>query len=98
MLLFNSADSHKTEEFKQLALAYNIILLCYPPHLTHLMQPLDIGCFQSYKFWHERAVHSAIRHLELGYNTSSFLKDLPKFWEKTFTPKIITSAFKKSGM
>jgi hypothetical protein len=98
MLLFNGADSHETEEFKQLAFAHNIILLRYPPHLTHLMQPLDVGCFQSYKFWHERAVHNAIRHLELGYNTSSFLRDLPEFREKTFTPKIIISAFKKSGM
>jgi hypothetical protein len=48
MLLFDGADSHETEEFKQLALAYNILLLRYPPHLTHLMQPLDVGCFQSY--------------------------------------------------
>jgi hypothetical protein len=49
MLLFDGADSHKTEEFKQLAWDYNIILLRYPPHLTHLMQPLDVGCFQTYK-------------------------------------------------
>jgi hypothetical protein len=62
MLLFDGADSHETEEFKQLALAHNIVLLRYPPHLTHLMQPLDVGCFQTYKLWHERAVHSAIRH------------------------------------
>jgi hypothetical protein len=36
--------------------------------------------------------------LELGYNTSSFLRDLPEFRQKTFTPKIIMSAFKKAGM
>ena len=60
MLLFDSADSYKTEEFKQLAFANNIILLRYPPHLIHLMQLLDVRCFQSYKFWHERAVYDAI--------------------------------------
>ena len=25
--------------------AYKIIPLCLPPHLTHLLQPLDIGIF-----------------------------------------------------
>jgi hypothetical protein len=73
MLLFNRADSHETDEFKQLAHDHNIILVRYPPHLTHLMQPLDVGCFQSYKHWHDQAVHSAVRNLEFGYNTSSFL-------------------------
>ena len=91
MLLFDGVDSQETEEFKQLSFDYNITLLPYRPHLTHLMQPLNVGCFQTYKLWHECAVYNAIRHLELGYNTSSFLRDLPEFREKTFTPKIITS-------
>jgi hypothetical protein len=37
MLLFDNVDSHETEEFKKLAFSYNIILLRYPPHFTHLM-------------------------------------------------------------
>jgi hypothetical protein len=98
MLLFDGADSHVTNEFQQLALEHNIILYQYPSHLTHLMQPLDVGCFQTYKLWHEQAVHSALRNLEFNYNTSSFLRDLPDFRKKTFTPKLIMSAFQKSGM
>jgi DDE superfamily endonuclease len=61
MLLFNSAESHETDEFKQLANDHNIILVRYPPHLIYLMQPLDVGCFQSYKHWHNRAVHVTAR-------------------------------------
>jgi hypothetical protein len=98
MLWFNSAESHKTDEFKQLALDHNIILFCYPFHLTHLMQPLDVGCFQSYKHWHNCAVYSTVRHLELGYNTSSFLRDLLEIQDPTFTPKAIMSSFRKLGM
>jgi hypothetical protein len=65
MLLFNSAESHETDEFKQLALDHNIILFCYPSHLTHLIQPLDVGCFQSYKHWHDGAVYSTVRPLTI---------------------------------
>jgi len=98
MLLFDSAESYETDEFKQLSRDYNIILFRYPPHLTHLIQLLDVGCFQSYKHWHDRAVHFAVRHLELGYNTSSFLRDLLEIRNLTFTPKTIISSFKKAGM
>jgi hypothetical protein len=49
MLLFDGAESHETDEFKQLANKHNIILFRYPSYLTHLIQPLDVGCFQSYK-------------------------------------------------
>src|SRR5277367_40730 len=46
LLLYDGHGSHDTEEFKELAQANNIILYMFPPHLTHLMQPLDVGCFQ----------------------------------------------------
>ena len=98
LLLFDGHDSHDTEEFKQLAKSHNIIILKFPPHLTHLMQPLDVGCFQTYKYWHKMAVHQAIRNLELNYNTASFLRDFPSFREKTFTEKTIVHAFQKAGM
>jgi len=39
------------------------------------------------------AVHFALYNLKFNYNTSSFLKDLPGFRKKTFTPKLIISAF-----
>lgn len=80
--LFDGADSHETTEFQQLAFSYNIILHKYLLHLTHLMQLLVVGCFQTYKHWHKIAVHKAIRHLELGYNTYLFCQDPPSFSRK----------------
>ncbi|KDR68191.1 hypothetical protein GALMADRAFT_32338, partial [Galerina marginata CBS 339.88] len=37
--------SHTTLEWINLARANNIILYCLPPHTTHRLQPLDVGCF-----------------------------------------------------
>lgn len=98
MLLFDSVDLYEIEEFKKLAFSYNIILLCYPPYLIHLMQLLDVGCFQLYIHQHDRAVYKAIRNFEMSYDTSSFLQDLPKFRNKTFTLKTIVSIQQKAGM
>ena len=37
--------SHTTLDWITLAHANNIILYCLPPHTTHQLQPLDVGCF-----------------------------------------------------
>ena len=57
LLLYDGHGSHDTEEFKQLAQDNNIVLYMFPPHLTYLMQPLDIGCFQTYKHFYKLAVY-----------------------------------------
>ena len=53
LLLMDNHGSHETDEF--LKLANDNHILSYPliPHLTHCMQPLDVGVFQPYKHWHE---------------------------------------------
>ena len=98
MLLFDGHGSHTTSEFCKLATANNIILCQYPPHLTHLLQPLDVGVFQSYKHYHQKAVYKAIRTLQYEYNYACFLRDITSFRRKTFTESTICSAFQKSGM
>jgi hypothetical protein len=57
LLLYDGHGSHDTDEFKQLAQENNIILYMFLPYLTYLLQPLDVGCFQTYKHFHKLAVH-----------------------------------------
>ena len=45
MLLVNSYASYITTAAIQYYVDYKIILLCLPLHITHLLQPLDIGIF-----------------------------------------------------
>jgi hypothetical protein len=85
LLIYDGHGSHDTDAFKRLAAANNIFLLKLPAHLTHILQPLDVGVFQTYKHCHSLAVHQAIRSLQFEYNYLCFLRDLPKIWEKTFT-------------
>lgn len=64
VLLLDSHTSHRTPEFTILAAEHNILIYAFPSHLTHILQPLDVGIFQPYKHWHREAVHSAIRNLD----------------------------------
>jgi hypothetical protein len=49
LLLLDGHKSHFTPEFDQYCKDNSIICLCFPPHSTDRLQPLDIGCFSPLK-------------------------------------------------
>jgi len=98
LLLVDSHPSHLTPAFTIRANECNILIYAFPSHLTHILQPLDVGIFQPYKHWHIEAVHSSIRNLELEYSLRSFMRDLSKIREQTFKVSTITHAFEKAGI
>jgi hypothetical protein len=48
-LLMDRHGSHMDPEFTIKAIAHNIHPYPFPRHLTHVLQPLDVGVFQPYK-------------------------------------------------
>jgi hypothetical protein len=72
MLIDNHA-SHKTGEFIRLANENYILLYPLLAHLTHYMQPLNIGVFHPYKYWHDVIVKNALARLDIEYALSLFL-------------------------
>ncbi len=68
------------------------------PHLTHCMQPLDVGVFQPYKHWHDQVIQDAVATLFVEYSIGQFLNDLTKIRNNTFKASTIRHAFEKSGM
>ena len=98
VIILDSHTSHITPELRIRAEEYNIHLYALPSHLTHVLQPLDVGIFGPYKHWHKEAVHSAIRNLDLDYTISSFMRDLPEIRAKTFKERTIIHAFENAGI
>ena len=45
LLILDGHESHHSTEFELHCQQNNIITLCMPPHSSHLLQPLDVGCF-----------------------------------------------------
>ncbi|KFY68125.1 hypothetical protein V496_01285 [Pseudogymnoascus sp. VKM F-4515 (FW-2607)] len=98
LLLLDSHVSHTSPEFIIMAAESHIIILPFPPHLTHVLQPLDVGLFQPYKHWHKQAVLRAIQEMDISYNLSIFMGDFPQIREQTFKESTILSAFRKAGI
>ena len=82
LLVIDGFGSHLTIPFLKLATENQIVLFHLPAHSTHLTQPLDIGVFQLYKYYHAEAIDHAIRMgTELG--KLEFLAAFQEFRNKT---------------
>jgi hypothetical protein len=94
----NNHGSHRTPEFIKLINENHIRSFSFIPHLTHCMQSLNVGIFQSYKKWHDTVIKEVIAESFVEYSLTRFLSDLTKIRNNTFKSIIIRHAFEKSDM
>jgi hypothetical protein len=51
-------------KFDQFCKDNKIITLCIPPHTSHLLQPLDVGCYSPLKVVYGHEVTELARHVD----------------------------------
>jgi hypothetical protein len=98
LLILDGHESHHSLEFQELCKENNIYTLCMPPHSSHLLQPLDVGCFSPLKRAYSREIETLIRH---HINHITKLEFLPAFkvaFQRSFTSANICSAFRGAGL
>jgi len=98
LLLIDGHGSHLTAEFTKYAESNNIQLFALPPHTTHLLQPLDVGCFQPLKHYHSRTIDWASRSGATDIRKTDFLATLTQIRQQTFTEHTIKSGWKRTGL
>ncbi|KAH8621966.1 hypothetical protein IG631_23361 [Alternaria alternata] len=98
LLVFDGHKSHHSLEFQELCKENNIYTLCMPPHSSHLLQPLDVGCFSPLKRAYSREVESLIRHHINHITKLEFLPAFKAAFNRSFTPANICSAFRGAGL
>ena len=54
--MLDGHGSHVNPEFNQFCIDYQIVVLYIPAHSSHLLQPLDVGCFLTLKQAYRRGV------------------------------------------
>ena len=77
----------------------NIHLLCLPAHTSHILQPLDVGVFYSFKINYSKACKKHIINNVGQVITSEVIASLvAEAWPHSFTALNIMSGFKKTGV
>ncbi|EDN06237.1 acetyl-CoA hydrolase [Histoplasma mississippiense (nom. inval.)] len=89
---------HASAGFDQFCSENQIIALYMPPHSSHLLQPLDVGCFSSLKTAYGQQVENQMR---LGINhidKEEFLALYPAAQIQALTESNIKSGFRAAGL
>ena len=99
LLIQDGHVSHMSVKLIELARANNIHLLCLPSHTSHILQPLDVGVFKSFKSNFSKACSRYLAaHPGRVITTDKLASLVAECWPNSFTAVNIMSSFKKSGV
>ncbi len=97
ILVMDGASSHVHEEFIRLYYSKNILPFRLPPHTTHLLQPLDVVCFQPLKHYYAEAVDNAVQTRDVEFTRVEFLAHIQSIRKQAFKKLTILSSFRKGA-
>jgi len=98
LLILDGHGSHATPEFDTYCSENQIITLCMPPHTSHLLQPLDVGCFGPLKNAYSRLVQDLARQGIFHVDKSDFLDMYQQARLLVFSSQNIISGFRATGL
>ena len=100
LLIVDGHGSHLTMAFISFCDREKIMLAVYPPHSTHTLQPLDVVCFKplAQNYSDELTDHLHKSQGLVPMKKGDFFRLFWAAWVKTFTQKLIYSAFKSTGL
>jgi hypothetical protein len=98
LLVIDGHESHNSLEFQQYCKDNKIITLCMPPHLSHLLQPLDVGCFSPLKKAYGRQAEDLIRNHINHITKIEFLPCFIAAFHASITKSNIQGGFRGAGL
>ena len=98
LLILDGHGSHLTPQFDRICADNNIIPLCMPAHSSHLLQPLDVGCFAPLKRAYGRFVSDLARASYNHIDKLDFLAEYPRARIEAFKPQTIQTSFAATGI
>ena len=99
ILFFDGHHSHLTLRLIEVARSNNIHLICFPPHVTHILQPLDVGVFGPLKSsWRTVLKKYQIETGAANVTKQDFPPLIAQLFGISFRKDHIKGGFKKSGI
>jgi hypothetical protein len=98
LLIVDGHESHHSTEFELFCKEHKIITLCMPAHSSHILQPLDVGCFGPLKKAYGREIEGLIKARITHITKSDFLSAFFAAFQATMTEKNIQGGFRGAGL
>ena len=99
LLLLDGHSSHFTLPVIKRAAEEDVIIFCLPPHTTHLLQPLDRGCFGCLKaHWSAECNRFTTETFGQLVNRSNFVQLFGQSWRLAMTMTNVEASFRTTGI
>lgn len=98
LLIVDGHSSHATPEFDQYCTEHKIVTLCMPAHSSHLLQPLDVGCFSPLKHAYGVEIQDLARQGVYHIDKQEFLSTYIRIRPRIYTKENIQSSFQATGL
>jgi hypothetical protein len=98
MLVLDGHESHISAEFEDYCKENNIITLCLPSHLSHLTQPLDVGCFSVLKKRYGAQIEHFIKARIMHIGKDDFFLAFKTAFLETMTKENVQGGFRGAGL
>jgi hypothetical protein len=98
LLIVDGHESHCSVAFELYCKENNIIALCMPPHSSHILQPLDVGCFSPLKRAYGRQIEDKMRSGTSHISKEDFFPAFLAAFKDAITEKNIQGGFRGAGI
>ncbi|XP_041372513.1 uncharacterized protein LOC121385794 [Gigantopelta aegis] len=99
LILYDGHKSHINISLIQWARERNIIIFVLPAHTSHVLQPMDVGCFGPFETIYSGMKHTYLReHATSGIDRYSLCEIACKAYCSALTPVNLQASFRKTGI
>jgi hypothetical protein len=98
LLVLDGHESHHSAEFEVYCTEHNIITLCMPAHSSHILQPLDVGCFSPLKQAYGQQIEEMMRAQITHISKDDFFPAFHAAFNIAMTESNIQGGFRGAGL
>lgn len=98
LLVLDGHESHHSDAFEEYCKDHNIVTLCMPPHSSHILQPLDVGCFGPLKKSYGRQIEHLMRQQCTHITKEDFIPAFRAAFSESLTENNIKGGFRGAGL
>ena len=98
LLLLDGHKSHVAVDIIEWAQERSIILHILPAHTSHILQPLDVGCYGPLQRIYDNECHKTMRQNHSIITRYNVCELGCKAYQRALSPENLQSAFRKTGI
>ncbi|XP_060564988.1 uncharacterized protein LOC132724184 [Ruditapes philippinarum] len=98
LVILDGHKSHVSVGLSEWAHKLGIVIFILPPHCSHILQPMDVGCFGPFQKIYDIKCHKLIREVSSVITRYNICQVSCSSYLAALTPNNVQAAFRRAGI